>query len=187
MQDAAEELLMPDPGTGHEDLELEGLPGDGAESNFNKPNLFLWILTLSAGISGLLFGYEYLCSAISSPRCHDADFVSQHWSHLRHADPYRIRLIKPTLEHFRQEPDNIMHESLRTPCEPSLGRACGQGRAEDYYPLGGCTIHCRSVMPSLYQHPLGNDYRAEHNWNCRWRCKLDSAAVGDKINRKEQS
>lgn len=109
MPNATEVLLIPEPDTEQEHLELEGLPGHEAESEFTKLNLFLWILTLSAGISGLLFGYEYVCSGSNSSRSHHAELPSQHRGHLRHADPYRVRSIKPTLDHLRQKPDSIMY------------------------------------------------------------------------------
>lgn len=46
---------------------IQDLRGDGAaaledprpqESDLSRPNRFIWALTLTAGISGLLFGYE---------------------------------------------------------------------------------------------------------------------------------
>lgn len=42
---------------GEESLE-EHEDGDGGESALLKPGMFIWGLTLCAGISGLLFGYE---------------------------------------------------------------------------------------------------------------------------------
>jgi hypothetical protein len=33
--------------------------GDNLEENLRRPGLFVWLLTFSAGISGLLFGCEY--------------------------------------------------------------------------------------------------------------------------------
>ena len=30
------------------------------EKDLSRPNRFIWLLTLTAGISGLLFGYEYV-------------------------------------------------------------------------------------------------------------------------------
>lgn len=44
---------------GEESLEEhEDGDGDGGESALLKPGMFIWGLTLCAGISGLLFGYE---------------------------------------------------------------------------------------------------------------------------------
>lgn len=38
------------------------------ESVIESPGLFIWALTFSAGVSGLLFGYEYVLTHLSSPR-----------------------------------------------------------------------------------------------------------------------
>lgn len=41
---------------GREDTE-----GEVDESKMLRPGVFVWCLTLCAGVSGLLFGYEYVC------------------------------------------------------------------------------------------------------------------------------
>lgn len=43
------------PSDGDSTLEIDA---DSDESALTKPNFFVWSLTLSAGLSGLLFGYE---------------------------------------------------------------------------------------------------------------------------------
>jgi SP family myo-inositol transporter-like MFS transporter 13 len=54
---AAEPLIRNDPneedGDADEDVEVD-------ESALVAPGLFIWGLTMCAGISGLLFGYEYV-------------------------------------------------------------------------------------------------------------------------------
>lgn len=35
------------------------------ESELTSPSAFIWALTFTAGISGLLFGYEYVCLRLS--------------------------------------------------------------------------------------------------------------------------
>lgn len=42
---------------GRDRAALDGPPSP--ESQLARPNRFIWALTLTAGISGLLFGYEY--------------------------------------------------------------------------------------------------------------------------------
>jgi hypothetical protein len=52
MADQAQEPLMRDEEVDEDELDTTGALEDGPQ----KPNLFVWLLTLSAGISGLLFG-----------------------------------------------------------------------------------------------------------------------------------
>lgn len=40
------------------DIELQYLNDDTTERDLKRPSLLLWVLVFSAGISGLLFGYE---------------------------------------------------------------------------------------------------------------------------------
>ncbi|CAD6442511.1 17e228d7-ecdf-468f-a12a-67f90c9af624 [Sclerotinia trifoliorum] len=57
---AEEPLLSNQPGAEEEDEENQ-VNGDISlllEKNLSKPGLFVWLLTFSAGISGLLFGYD---------------------------------------------------------------------------------------------------------------------------------
>lgn len=54
-----------------------------AEDNVTTAGWFLWLLTLAAGVSGLLFGYEYVRSFQTDK--HLAHIThSQHWRHLLH-------------------------------------------------------------------------------------------------------
>ena len=41
--------------------EEEDTGGEVDESKMLRPGVFVWCLTLCAGVSGLLFGYEYVC------------------------------------------------------------------------------------------------------------------------------
>jgi SP family myo-inositol transporter-like MFS transporter 13 len=79
MTDAATEpLISHSPGVpddardhyNHEEEEVDEYEVD--ESKLVSPGLFIWALTICAGVSGLLFGFEYishlsLLCAISSP------------------------------------------------------------------------------------------------------------------------
>jgi SP family myo-inositol transporter-like MFS transporter 13 len=64
MVDQAEEPLM---GNGHEDRRDSDVDVRDSsallEQNLQTPGLFVWLLTFSAGISGLLFGCMLLLSA----------------------------------------------------------------------------------------------------------------------------
>lgn len=40
---------------------------DQLEASLARPTPFLWVLTLTAGLSGLLFGYEYVLLSVSLP------------------------------------------------------------------------------------------------------------------------
>jgi SP family myo-inositol transporter-like MFS transporter 13 len=66
MADQADEPLI---ARGHESHQDIGpIDRDDREDNLRQPGLFVWLLTFSAGISGLLFGCEsdYLLSDPSS-------------------------------------------------------------------------------------------------------------------------
>ena len=77
MNDAAAEPLIPSTrhdfptdaphrysSDGHDDTEVRQDEVD--ESALVSPGLFIWILTICAGVSGLLFGYEYVFCTGSS-------------------------------------------------------------------------------------------------------------------------
>lgn len=68
MTDAAAQPLIPSTreypnDERHSDDDAEGVEMD--ESALVSPGWFLWTLTVCAGVSGLLFGYEYVQSFIS--------------------------------------------------------------------------------------------------------------------------
>jgi hypothetical protein len=44
-----------------EEMQDQETLGDVDESKLLRPGVFIWCLTLCAGVSGLLFGYEYVC------------------------------------------------------------------------------------------------------------------------------
>ena len=46
------------------EVDMEGEGGEVDESKMLRPGVFVWCLTLCAGVSGLLFGYEYVYSLI---------------------------------------------------------------------------------------------------------------------------
>jgi SP family myo-inositol transporter-like MFS transporter 13 len=49
------------------DVSGEGVEGEQAEiqeSELGSPGTFIWVLTVVAGISGLLFGYEYVYTSL---------------------------------------------------------------------------------------------------------------------------
>lgn len=59
MEDAAHSPLMRSPSVDDEaDIELNSSNQDLEESDLQDPTILLWLLVFSAGISGLLFGYE---------------------------------------------------------------------------------------------------------------------------------
>jgi hypothetical protein len=59
---AAEPLIAGNPGVPREYDEDIHADDDAAvdESALTKPGRFIWVLTFCAGVSGLLFGYEYV-------------------------------------------------------------------------------------------------------------------------------
>jgi len=74
--DTAEEPLM-----GHQqhhgdeatdDVDLHDVDGL-LEKNLKRPGPYVWLLTFTAGISGLLFGCEYLPSPIPKPEVLNMD------------------------------------------------------------------------------------------------------------------
>lgn len=66
MNDAAAEPLIanasdvPSDARDHYDDEGEIIEQEVDESALVSPGLFIWCLTICAGVSGLLFGYEYV-------------------------------------------------------------------------------------------------------------------------------
>lgn len=60
---AAEPLIGPDdvPRDDGADIDVDA-DVDVDESALVKPGRFIWVLTFCAGVSGLLFGYEYVLS-----------------------------------------------------------------------------------------------------------------------------
>lgn len=76
---------------------------------------FIWALTFSAGISGLLFGYEY----VSSYRTRHAarlilPFTNnprnfQHRCYLVYFGDHRVRSFRPDIDNTRQKPHHILH------------------------------------------------------------------------------
>jgi hypothetical protein len=54
---AAEPLIANDPGF-PSDVDHEGNELDVNENGLVSPGIFIWTLTVCAGLSGLLFGYE---------------------------------------------------------------------------------------------------------------------------------
>lgn len=60
---AAEPLIAGGPGIPREYDEHVHVHADAGvdESALTKPGRFIWVLTFCAGVSGLLFGYEYVC------------------------------------------------------------------------------------------------------------------------------
>ena len=45
--------------TSHESESFEDAPQEASDLEANEPTAFVWALTVTAGISGLLFGYEF--------------------------------------------------------------------------------------------------------------------------------
>jgi MFS transporter, SP family, solute carrier family 2 (myo-inositol transporter), member 13 len=68
--DAAAQPLIANEGVYAEhDIVREGAEGEYVEieeSELGSPGAFIWVLTVCAGISGLLFGYEYAFLKLSS-------------------------------------------------------------------------------------------------------------------------
>ena len=63
MGDSEEDVCAEREGLRGEDGEEEE-EGEVDESGMLRPGVFVWCLTLCAGVSGLLFGYEYVYSLI---------------------------------------------------------------------------------------------------------------------------
>jgi SP family myo-inositol transporter-like MFS transporter 13 len=59
MTDTAAEPLIYDHGHGSDYVESNS-DVDVDESTLVRPGIFIWVLTFCAGVSGLLFGYEYV-------------------------------------------------------------------------------------------------------------------------------
>lgn len=121
-------LLTPayTPDHGHEDHGNEGLASELEYSG----GWFIWALTFSAGISGLLFGYEY---ASYSSR-HRVAFYRiaansclnfQHRSHFLNFGDSRHRSLEPTIDNSRQKPDHVMYKPVRINSQ-SFHRSAGR-------------------------------------------------------------
>lgn len=81
---------------------------------------FIWILTFSAGISGLLFGYEYasvLSPIYVSMEANEPD-NSQHWCDIIHSRNRRLRPVQSALDNARPEYNNIQHQFICVGGEP---------------------------------------------------------------------
>lgn len=69
MTDAAAEPLISDNREYPQDARYSGDDSEDVdvdESALVAPGLFIWGLTICAGVSGLLFGYEYVTHGIAS-------------------------------------------------------------------------------------------------------------------------
>jgi hypothetical protein len=84
----------------------ERQPIEASDEDSSTGNLFVYALTFSAGISGLLFGYEFVffssCVAKLLTPC-------KHWSYILNPRLHRVRLITSRAVYLRQELDNILH------------------------------------------------------------------------------
>jgi SP family myo-inositol transporter-like MFS transporter 13 len=60
MADADEPLMRHEPSNDEEDVDLNDV-SLLLEKNLRHPGVFVWLLTFSAGISGLLFGCMFSC------------------------------------------------------------------------------------------------------------------------------
>lgn len=60
MADADEPLMRHEPSNDEEDVDLSDV-SLLLEKNLRHPGVFVWLLTFSAGISGLLFGCMLVC------------------------------------------------------------------------------------------------------------------------------
>lgn len=89
---------------------------DVLEASIEKPGLFVWALTIAAGVSGLLFGYEYVPPAASSNL-----FIltaQQHRGYILYTRLYWVLAIAPLSHHPGQIPHYLVHFTLR-PCRLS--------------------------------------------------------------------
>lgn len=81
---------------------------------------FIWILTFSAGISGLLFGYEYasILSPVYVSREANEPDNSQHRRDIIHSRNRRLRPVQSAVDNPRREPNHIQHQFICVAGEP---------------------------------------------------------------------
>ena len=91
----------------------EGRPGSEHGDPGVAPTLFVWLLTFSAGISGLLFGCKYS----DAFNCLSRVNLCRHSRHRRHLRYPRLYRHLPLLERAYNLP-KIPHSSLNLPLCP---------------------------------------------------------------------
>lgn len=104
MQEVAADLplLCPTSQDEENDIELQHLSEDTTERDLKKPSLLLWVLVFSAGISGLLFGYEWVEACMGNvtiPLRLIYFSVTQHRRHFGHANQHRLGSLTSTIEY----------------------------------------------------------------------------------------
>lgn len=104
MTDTAAEPLIPNHGDlsddareQHEDAVVEEID----ESALVSPGLFIWGLTICAGVSGLLFGYEYVLKQHAAAVPYATNSTYQHRRNIFNAYIHRFRSIVPASHHVR--------------------------------------------------------------------------------------
>jgi hypothetical protein len=124
-------LLAPayTPDHDHEDHGNEGLASELEYSG----GWFIWALTFSAGISGLLFGYEYAPYSgrrlVAAPLFYRIAANSclnfQHRSHFLNFGDSWHGSLEPTIDNTRQKPGHVMYEPVRINSQ-SFHRSAGR-------------------------------------------------------------
>lgn len=89
------------------------------EKNLRKPGLFVWLLTFSAGISGLLFGCRNIPTFYTYSHLILTHLNRRHRCHILHSHKSAY-LPRTTPDHPRQISDNLLHLVVRPSHLPPL-------------------------------------------------------------------
>ena len=85
---------------------------ESAAEQHGTPTAFIWALTVAAGISGLLFGYEFVPASVSS--CKIAVLtLEQYRSHILYSRLNWLRSFSKATDNTRQESNHLKHQSVR--------------------------------------------------------------------------
>lgn len=120
------------------------------ESNYSGTR-FIWALTFSAGISGLLFGYEYGMTVFASPRMQMVPVLKsilttaivKHRGDILNARINRHGSLQPQSYNTRQKSDNVLHKLFCFGCQPPCGNSGRQVRSPKGYIRCRCAVRSR--------------------------------------------